>query len=108
MNSYDAIAQLAEVKALVLSDPMGALIEQTGKIDGETVGAVNAYCVQGLSTAGDILGLGQLVSLALVGGGTGHLVYLHGGVIVGVAFDPSRPQAALEKKVETLLQAVKP
>lgn len=103
MSHLHTLAQLPEVTGGVLSDATGAYVDSAGKIDGETAGAINAYCVQALGKAGEMLGLGTFQRITMLGGGLGCLVSAHGAEILGVYFDPSKPHAALEKKLDDLL-----
>src|SRR5512134_2914136 len=93
------ITKLPEVVAYVVSDREGMLLESTGDLDGEAVGAVHAVSTDALARAGEWLGLGDLQRTALVGPRTACVITVHGDEVVGVYLDPRKPIAAFETKL---------
>src|SRR4051812_31499228 len=109
MKQFSLIAQLPEATGAVMSEPSGALLDCAGAIDAEAAGAVNAFCVQVFGKAGESLGLGSFQHAAIVGDHTACALSAPEGVVLGVYFDPARPAALIEKKIQDIVQRrVKP
>jgi len=98
------IARLPEVVALVVTDDAGALLESSGDIDSEAVGAVHATTVHGLTRCGNALGLGTLQRVTVTGPSRACLIGLYDREVLGIYVDPTKPIAAFEKKLETALR----
>jgi predicted regulator of Ras-like GTPase activity (Roadblock/LC7/MglB family) len=98
------IATLPEVTALVVTDGLGAVLESTGEIDGEALGAVHAVTTQALTRCGDALGLGPLQRVAITGPRHPCLIAIHDGDVLGVYVDPGKPLGAFEKKLDAVLR----
>ena len=61
------IAKFPEVTALVVTDDAGSLLESSGDIDGEALGAVHVVTMQALTRCGNALGLGSLQRVTVTG-----------------------------------------
>jgi predicted regulator of Ras-like GTPase activity (Roadblock/LC7/MglB family) len=97
------IAKFPEVLALVVTDDAGALLEASGDIDGEALGAVHAVTVQAITRCGNALGLGMLERITVTGGKRTCLIAIYDHCVLGVFIDPTKPIAAFEKKLEAVL-----
>jgi predicted regulator of Ras-like GTPase activity (Roadblock/LC7/MglB family) len=97
------IVRIPEVTAFVVTDPSGALIESTGAIDGESVGAVVAVAVRSLNAAADSLGIGTLKHASLTGTGFSCLMATTDQEVLGIYADPTKPLGPLEKKLSSIL-----
>lgn len=97
------IATLPEVTALVVTDGLGALLESSGEIDGEALGAVHAMTTQALGRCGEALGLGALQRVTIAGPRHPCLIAIHDDDVLGVYVDPGTPLGAVEKKLEAAL-----
>jgi predicted regulator of Ras-like GTPase activity (Roadblock/LC7/MglB family) len=103
-NNRHPITKLPEVVAYVVSDREGMLLESSGDLDGEAVGAVNAVSADALARAGDALGLGELSRATVVGPRTACVISVHADEIVGLHLDPRKPIAAFEVKLDGVLR----
>jgi predicted regulator of Ras-like GTPase activity (Roadblock/LC7/MglB family) len=97
------IAKLPEIIAVVLCDISGALLESTGEIDGESVGAISAVAVKSLNDVGRELGVGDLKRATLSGPGLALVLTSNEQEIVGLYLDPGKPLGAFEKKLDGIL-----
>jgi predicted regulator of Ras-like GTPase activity (Roadblock/LC7/MglB family) len=102
-SAKSQIARFPEVTAFVVTDPSGALIEVTGDVDGESVGAVVAVAVRALNTAAESLGIGTLKRASLTGSGFTCLMAATDQELFGIYADPTKPLGPLEKKLEGIL-----
>jgi predicted regulator of Ras-like GTPase activity (Roadblock/LC7/MglB family) len=98
------IAKFPEVAALVVTDDAGSLLESSGDIDGEALGAVHVVTMQALSRCGNALGLGVLHRLTVTGPKRSCLIAVYDQEVLGVYIDPTKPIGAFEKKLETALR----
>lgn len=98
------IAKFPEVAALVVTDDAGSLLESSGDIDGEALGAVHVVTLQALSRCGNALGLGQLQRVTITGPRRACLIAAYDQEVLGVYVDPTKPIGAFEKKLETALR----
>lgn len=98
------IAKFPEVAALVVTDDAGSLLESSGDIDGEALGAVHVVTMQALSRCGNALGLGALHRLTVTGQKRSCLIAVYDQEVLGVYIDPTKPIGAFEKKLETALR----
>jgi len=98
------IAKFSEVTALVVTDDAGALLESSGDIDGEAIGAVHAVTMQALTRCGNALGLGALQRLTVTGPRYACLIAVYDREVLGIYVDPSKPIGAFEKKLEAALR----
>jgi hypothetical protein len=103
MKEFSAIAKLPDVIGAVLSDHSGALLECSGAVDGESAGAVNAFMVRGFDQAGDLLGVGKLQRVSIVGPSKACVVAIHGDNILGTYTDPNKPIASVERRLQDTL-----
>jgi predicted regulator of Ras-like GTPase activity (Roadblock/LC7/MglB family) len=104
MQNFQLVASCPEVIAAVVSDAQGALLQSSGEIDAESIGAVLSYSAGALSNAGVELGLGDLSRVIVSGPTKACVISLRRQEILGVYIDASRPIAAFEKKMDDLLQ----
>jgi predicted regulator of Ras-like GTPase activity (Roadblock/LC7/MglB family) len=104
MKSFNVVAKLPEVSALVVSDTSGTLRESSGTIDAEAAGAIHAFAFQTLGQLGDLLGLGTLHQASVTGPSKACLIVGHNGEVIGVYVDPNKPLSAIEKKLLDSLQ----
>jgi len=98
------IAKFPEVTALVVTDDAGSLLESSGDIDSEAIGAVHVVTMQALSRCGSALGLGVLEKLTVTGGAHACLIAVYDDEVLGIYVDPTKPIGAFEKKLESTLQ----
>jgi predicted regulator of Ras-like GTPase activity (Roadblock/LC7/MglB family) len=98
------IAKFPEVTALVVTDDAGSLLESSGDIDAETLGAVHVVAMQALTRCGNALGLGALDRVTIVGPKRACLIAPYDQEVLGVYVDPTKPLGAFEKKLETALR----
>ena len=98
------IARFPEVTAMVVTDDAGALLESSGDIDGEALGAVHVVTTQALTRCGNALGLGPLVRVTVSGSRRSCLIAVYDEEVLGVYVDPSKPFGAFEKKLDTALR----
>jgi predicted regulator of Ras-like GTPase activity (Roadblock/LC7/MglB family) len=98
------LAKFPEVTALVVTDDAGSLLESSGDIDAEALGAVHVVLAQALARCGNALGLGALDRVTVVGAKRTCLIALYEQQVLGVYMDPTRPIGAFEKKLETALR----
>jgi predicted regulator of Ras-like GTPase activity (Roadblock/LC7/MglB family) len=102
MKNFDAVAKLPGIVGAALSNDSGSLLEFVGNIDGDTVGAVNAFSVQSLGKAGEVLGLGSLERIIVSDPGRSCIALVLGDEVLSVYADAGRPFANLEKKLDTI------
>jgi predicted regulator of Ras-like GTPase activity (Roadblock/LC7/MglB family) len=98
------ISKFPEVTALVVTDDAGSLLEASGDIDSEAIGAVHVVTMQALSRCGSVLGLGALSRLTITGTKRACLIAVHDHDVVGIYVDPTKPIGAFEKKLEAALR----
>lgn len=98
------IAKLPEVTALVVTDDAGALLESSGDVDGEALGAVHVVTTQALGRCGDTLGLGPLQRVTITGPRRACLIAVYDREVLGVYVDPTKPIGAFEKKLDMALR----
>jgi predicted regulator of Ras-like GTPase activity (Roadblock/LC7/MglB family) len=98
------IAKFPEVTALVVTDDAGSLLESSGDIDGEALGAVHVVAMQALVRCGNALGLGALDRITIAGAKRACLIAPYDQEVLGVYVDPTKPFGAFEKKLETALR----
>ena len=98
------IAKFPEVTALVVTDDAGALLESSGDIDGEALGAVHVVTTQALARCGNALGLGPLLRVTVAGPRRACLIALYDEEVLGVYVDPTKPIGLFEKKLDTALR----
>jgi predicted regulator of Ras-like GTPase activity (Roadblock/LC7/MglB family) len=98
------IAKFPEVTALVVTDDAGSLLESSGNIDSETLGAVHVVAMHALARCGNALGLGELQRLTIAGPKHACLIAVYDHEVLGIYVDPSKPMGAFEKKLEIALR----
>ncbi len=104
MRNFELVASCPEVIGAVVSNPVGALLQSAGDVDGETIGAVLSYSTQVLTQAGESMGLGDLGRVVVAGGKRTCIVTVRHDEVLGVYLDSSRPLASFERKMDELLQ----
>ncbi len=105
MGNLSVITQLPEVLSAVWSDPSGAVLDASGNVDSETVGALAAFIVQNAAQAGADLGLGRFHRAVVSSPGRTCLLCEWSGGVLGLSVDPGKPLPALEKKLDSVLHA---
>lgn len=98
------IAKFPEVIALVVTDDAGSLLESSGDIDGEALGAVHVVTTQALDRCGDALGLGPLQRVTVTGPRRACLIAVYDHEVLGAYLDPTKPMGTFEKKLEMALR----
>jgi predicted regulator of Ras-like GTPase activity (Roadblock/LC7/MglB family) len=98
------IAKFPEVAAMVVTDDAGSLLESSGDIDGEAIGAVHVVATQALARCGNALGLGPLERVTVTGARRACLIAIYEQDVLGVYMDPTKPIGVFEKKLETALR----
>jgi predicted regulator of Ras-like GTPase activity (Roadblock/LC7/MglB family) len=98
------VAKFPEVIALVVTDDAGSLLEASGDIDSEALGAVHVVTMQAVTRCGNALGLGVLQRITVTGGKRACLIAIYEQEVLGVYLDPTKPIGAFEKKLETALR----
>ena len=104
MKQFSTIAQIPEATGAVISDASGTLLDCAGSVDGESAGAVNAFCVEVLGKVGEMLGLATFHSAVIVGTQIACAISTPDNVVLCVYFDPARPTALIEKKIQDIVQ----
>ncbi len=98
------ICKLPEVAAAVVTDRSGMLVDSTGDVDGETVGAVHAVSADALARTGEILGMGPLQRATITGGKKACVIVTQDEEIAGIYVDPAKPIGTFETKLDTVLR----
>lgn len=98
------IAKFPEVTALVVSDDGGSVLESSGEIDAEALGAVHVVAASALERCGGALGLGSLQRVTITAPRRACLIAICDQEVLGVYVDPSKPVGAFEKKLDTALR----
>jgi predicted regulator of Ras-like GTPase activity (Roadblock/LC7/MglB family) len=98
------IAKFPEVTALVVTDDAGSLLESSGDIDSEAIGAVHVVTMQALTRCGNALGLGALERLTVTGPKRACLIAVYDHEVLGIYVDPTKPIGAFEKKLDSALR----
>lgn len=98
------IARFPEVAAMVVTDDAGSLLESSGDIDGEAIGAVHVVTMQAMARCGNALGLGALQRVTVSGHRRACLIAIYDQEVLGVYMDPTRSLGAFEKKLESALR----
>jgi hypothetical protein len=98
------IAKAPEVLATVVTDRIGMLLDSTGDIDGESLGAVNAVTADALIKTGETLGLGSLQRLAICAPRRVCVISMHDDEIVGFYLDSSKAIGPFERKLEGMVR----
>jgi predicted regulator of Ras-like GTPase activity (Roadblock/LC7/MglB family) len=98
------IAKFPEVTALVLTDDAGSLLEATGEIDAEALGAVHVVATQAIARCGNTLGLGPLQRVTIGAPRRACVIAICDQEVLGVYIDPTKPIGAFEKKLDTALR----
>ena len=98
------IAKFPEVAAVVVTDDAGSLLEASGDIDGEAIGAVHVVTMQALTRCGNALGLGPLQRVTITGPHRACLIAIYEQEVLGIYVDPTKPIGVFEKKLETALR----
>lgn len=99
MKNFSAISKFPEVLGAAVSDATGALLECSGQMDGEVAGAVHAFTVRALASAGESLGLATFERATITGPSNATVLASHDGMVLGVDVDPHKPLTVIEKKV---------
>lgn len=98
------IAQLPEVLAIVVTDDAGALLESSGELDSEALGAVQVVAMQAITRCGNALGLGTLERITVTGGQRTCVLAIQDHEVLGVYLTPQGPIGAFEHKLEAALR----
>ena len=81
------ISKFPEVQSLIVTDEGGALLEVTGAVDGEALGAVHAVAMQALARCGEALGVGALQRASVSSALHSSVIAVHEHEILGVKTD---------------------
>jgi predicted regulator of Ras-like GTPase activity (Roadblock/LC7/MglB family) len=95
--------KLPEVTAFVVTDDAGALLDASGDIDGEALGAIHVVATQALGRCGSLLGLGPLDRVTITGPKCACLLTGSDEDVLGVYVDPTK-LGAFETKLKTVLR----
>ena len=98
------LGKLPEVTGYVVTNDGGALLDASGDLDGEALGAVHVVALQALSRCGDTLGLGSFGHFTVSGSRQSCLITARDHDVLGVYLDSAKPLAAFEKKLEPVLK----
>ena len=98
------IATFPEVVALVVTDDAGSLLESSGDIDGEALGAVHVVTLQAITRCGNTLGLGTLERITVTAPRRACVIAIHEDEVLGAYIDATKPIGAFEKKLAAALQ----
>lgn len=98
------LARFTEVAGLVVSDETGSLLESSGDIDGEAIGAVHVVTAQALTRCGDGLGLGALQRVVITAPRRACMITVLEEEVLGIYIDPSKPIGVFEKKLDLALR----
>jgi len=98
-----AVARMPEVAALVMTDPIGALLWSRGELDGEASGAVHAVALRSLAHCGETLGLGTLHRVTVTGAHYGCVIAIDDREVLAIYVDPGQPLGAIEHQLDQAL-----
>lgn len=98
------IAKFPEVTGYVVTDDGGALLDASGDLDAESLGAVHVVAVHALGRCGETLGLGDLGYLTVSGAKRSCVIAAQDHDVLGVYLDAGKSLAAFEKKLDTVLK----
>jgi len=102
--SLQAIAAIPEVKSAVLADLEGALAEAIAEPDAETIAAIMGFTIASVNKAGELLGLGPLARLNVIGPSRSCIATVRGDTVLTTVIDQGRSAGAVEEKLDTILQ----
>jgi predicted regulator of Ras-like GTPase activity (Roadblock/LC7/MglB family) len=97
MADLASVARIPHVASAVLGDAAGAFYDAIREQDGEAVASVVAFVTTSLGQAGEELGLGALLRVAMAGEKRGLLVAAAGGALVTARVEPASALAAVER-----------
>lgn len=103
-TSLASITRIPDVVGAVLSDAAGSVIEFSGRVDGETAGAVQSFCVDAFAKAGQLLGLGTVQRTTFATSAGACVITAPAGRVLGVYVDANKPTAPVEKRLAEILQ----
>lgn len=98
------LGKFPEVTAYVVTDDAGSLLDASGDVDAEALGAVHVVALHALDRCGASLGLGDLDRLTITAAKRAVVVTSQDEDVLGVYLDPQKPLGAFEKKLETVLK----
>jgi predicted regulator of Ras-like GTPase activity (Roadblock/LC7/MglB family) len=103
MINVSTISKFPEVRSAIVADLRGALLESAGEPDAEGIAAIVGFVTSAMAQAGDLLGIGGLQRIVVSGPGSASILTINGDTIVVAFVDPSKPVAAIEKKLDAVL-----
>jgi predicted regulator of Ras-like GTPase activity (Roadblock/LC7/MglB family) len=98
------LAKLPEVVAFVVTDDTGTLLEASGDVDGESLGAIHVVARQALARCGAALGIGLLDQVAITGAKRACILTARDQDVLGVYIDSGKLLSAFEKKLDGVLR----
>jgi predicted regulator of Ras-like GTPase activity (Roadblock/LC7/MglB family) len=99
-----SIANLPEVKSVLLCDPSGALLDAVREADAESAAAVTGFITSGLAQIGEELGLGPLYRTSVAGPARAVLLIVLPDAVVQAVIEPASAFPAAEHAIDTFLQ----
>lgn len=104
MVDLSRFADVPEVKSLVVGDPGGLFLDGFDEPDGESVAAIMGFMSTAIRQVGDQLGLGGLRRVFLVSQSESCVITVQADSVITAYVDPSKSMAAIEKKLDTVIQ----
>jgi predicted regulator of Ras-like GTPase activity (Roadblock/LC7/MglB family) len=97
MSDLSRIANLPDVKGVVLADLAGGFHDVVREQDAESVAAVVGFVSSAMVDAGGELGLGALRRILVAGEARGCLVVIEGDLVIAASVEPGKSLPAVEK-----------
>ena len=99
------VVAFPETLSIVVTDRAGTVLAETGDVDSETGGAVQAVTAIAMGKVGDLLGLGSLHRTSIAGPTKTWVLVINDDEILGVDVDPRKPLGAFERRLEGILRS---
>ena len=100
MADLASVAKIPNVASAVLADAAGGFHDAIREQDGESVASIAAFVTTTLAQAGEELGLGALLRVAVAGEKRALLVAAAGGTLVIARVEPAAALATVERALE--------
>jgi hypothetical protein len=100
MSDLATLADLPDVRSVVLGDLAGSFLDAVREPDGEAIAAVMGFVASALAEAGEELGLGPLRRITAAGDARGCVVAVQGSQVVTARVEPGKAVAAVERVLD--------
>lgn len=105
MSVLKLVKGVRGVRAAVVSDTMGVLLEAQGDDAAEESAAVVGYAVSSLREAGESLGLGDFERFSYQGEATNFIVVAHDDSLLTAIAASGSPLAKLDQQLQAALSS---